>query len=91
MNLAPDYEELDNALRSAGLELTAAEMHGIVTAAASFAQSPSLAGLLFDRRRVPDTAAADQLVALGEALQDDVRRRLEDTDFAFEPMLDRGA
>src|SRR5438477_4181549 len=87
MNFAPDYEELEHALHAARVELSAAEMHGMVTAAASFPEPPLLSRLFFDQRGAPSTAQADQLLALGETLQEDVRRRLEETEFEFEPML----
>lgn len=87
MSLAPDYEEVDDALRAAGMDVSAAEMHGMVSAAASFAQPPSLTEMLFAERGSPGTPEADQVLALAENLQEDVRTRLEDTEFEFEPLL----
>jgi uncharacterized protein len=87
MNLAPDYEEIERALRAAGLDISAAEMHGTVTAAASFAQPPALAEMLFAEHGTPGTPEADRVLALGENLEQEVRTRFEDTEFEFEPML----
>ncbi len=84
---APDYEELDSALSAAAVELSAAEAHGLITGAASFPQPPRLAELLFGQGATGATLEAEQLIELGQALQDEMRRRLEQTDFEFEPML----
>jgi uncharacterized protein YgfB (UPF0149 family) len=84
---APDYEELDSALSAAAVELSTAEAHGLITGAASSPQPPRLAELLFGQGESAATPEAEQLIALGQALQDDVQRRLEESDFEFEPML----
>lgn len=83
----PDYDELDEALRAAAVELSAAEIHGMITAAASVPQPPALAQLLFGSATVPADADSQRLTALAATLLTDVRRRLAETDFEFEPLL----
>lgn len=91
MTPIPDYDDLATALSALELELTPSEAHGLITAAASFPQPPHLAHLLFGVGNTPGTPVADRLLALAQALSDDIRRRLEQTDFEFEPMLGDGA
>ncbi|MFL6621409.1 MAG: UPF0149 family protein [Sulfurifustis sp.] len=83
----PDYDELDHALRAAAVDLSAAEAHGMIAAAASVPQPPALARLLFGGAAAPADADSQELMALATALFDDVRRRLAETDFEFEPLL----
>lgn len=91
MTPVPDYDDLAAALSALELDLTPSEAHGLITAAASFQQAPHLAYLLFGIGNTPRTPAADHLLALAQTLSEDVRRRLEQTDFEFEPMLGDGA
>lgn len=65
-------------------------MYGLITGAASFPQPPHLAYLLFGRGNAPRTPAADHPLEMAQALAEDVRRRLEETDFESEPMLGAG-
>ncbi len=89
MKPTPDHEELAAALSAADLELSPAEVHGLITGAASFAQPPPVAYLLFGRD-APRTPAADRVLEMTQALAEDVHRRLEETDFEFEPLLGTG-
>lgn len=90
MTPIPDYDDLAAALSALELELTPSEAHGLITAAASLQQPPHLARLLFGVGNTPRTPAAKRLLALAQTLSEDVRHRLERTDFEFEPMLGNG-
>lgn len=87
MTPVPDYDDLATALGAADVEMSPAEAHGLITGAACFPRPPHLAHLLFGLGNTPRTPAADHLLELAQVLALDVRRRLEETDFEFEPML----
>lgn len=59
----------------------------MITAAASTPKRPALAHLLFGSPTAPADIDSQELMALATALFDDVRRRLAETEFEFEPLL----
>lgn len=87
MTLTPDYDELASALQTAGVEMSAAEAHGLITGSACFPDPPTLARVLLGSVPNPLPPPVEELLTLAQDLQDDVRRRLEETDFEFEPLL----
>lgn len=87
MTPVPDYDDLANALSAADVQLSPAEAHGLITGAACFPRPSHLAQLLFGQDTTPRTPAADRLFEVAQVLAQDVRRRLEEADFEFEPML----
>jgi uncharacterized protein len=87
MTAVPDYDDVATALAAADVELSPAETHGLITGVVSFQQPPHLAHALFGLGNTPRTPAADHLLEVAQVLAQDIRRRLEETDFEFEPML----
>lgn len=84
---APNYDELAELLSAAQMELSAAEAHGLITGATSFPDPPSITHVLFGEEGTAGTPAEERLIELARSIEEDVRRRLEDTDFEFEPLL----
>lgn len=84
---SPDYEELTAALEAAEIELSAAEVHGIITGTVSVPDARAPGSLFFGRKQVKPTAAVEQFLRLVAALQEDVRARLQGTEFEFQPLL----
>lgn len=87
----PDYEELAQALRAAHIELSPAEVHGIITATVSVPQAQAPGSLLFGRDPVTATPEVEAFLRLVAALQEDIQSRLQDADFAFQPLLPESA
>lgn len=88
--LPPDYEELAGALHAAQVELSPAEVHGMITGTVSVPQARAPGSLFFGRKPVAATPEVEAFLRLVAALQEDVRARLEGSDFEFQPLL-RGA
>lgn len=85
--IGPDYEQLTDALSLAGLNMSAAEAHGLLTGAIVSPARPGPVRLFFGTAGAPATPEAGRLLA---ALDDAVREteyRLRGTEFGFEPML----
>lgn len=83
----PDYEELAQALRAAHIELSPAEVHGMITATVSVPQAQAPGSLLFGGERVTATPEVETFLRLVAALQEDVRSRLQGGDFEFQLLL----
>src|SRR5690606_16299902 len=83
----PDYEELTAALRAAGVALSAAEVHGVLTAAVSVPQARAPGRILFGDKPPAPGPELEFLLRQIAALQEDIRLRLEGTDFEFRPLL----
>ncbi|HEX7045437.1 MAG TPA: YecA family protein [Burkholderiales bacterium] len=87
----PDYDELAAALRAASVPLSAAEVHGVLTGAASVPEGRAPGTLLFGDTPPPPTAETERLLRVIAALQEDIRARLEGPEFEFQPMLPNAA
>ena len=83
----PDYDELAQALRAARIELSPAEVHGIVTATVSVPQARAPGSLFFGRAPVTATPEIETFLRLVAALQEDIDMRLQGSDFEFQPLL----
>lgn len=83
----PDYDELALALRAAEIELSAAEVHGIITGTVSVPQARAPGSLLFGRTPLAPTPAVERLLQYVAALQEDIRSRLQGSEFGFQPLL----
>lgn len=83
----PDYDELARALREANIGLSPAEVHGMITGAASVPQARLPGSLLLGRHAVTATPEVEVLLRLVAALQEDVLSRLQGEDFEFQPLL----
>lgn len=84
---SPDYEELEQALRAAEIELSPAEVHGMVTATVSVPDARAPGSLFFGSRKVTPTPEVQDVLRLIAAMQEDVRTRLRGSDFEFRPLL----
>lgn len=82
----PDYRELMDALDTAGVPMSAAEAHGILTGVCCSPKDTPLAGLYFEHGVVPG-ADGEHLLAVLSALQADTQRRLAGQELDFEPLL----
>lgn len=83
----PDHEELATALRAAAVELSAAEVHGMIAGTVSVPDARAPGSLLFGNKRVTPTPAIERLLRYVAALQEDIRSRLEGSEFEFQPLL----
>lgn len=83
----PDYDELAAALRAAGVALSAAEVHGVLTAAVSVPGARAPGRILFGDKPPPASAELERLLRHIAALQEDIRARLEGADFEFRLLL----
>ncbi|HEY8554389.1 MAG TPA: YecA family protein [Burkholderiales bacterium] len=86
----PDYDDLAAALRAASVPLSAAEVHGVLTGAASVPEGRAPGAVIFGDTPPPPTAETERLLRVIAALQEDIRARLEGPDFQFQPMLPSG-
>jgi uncharacterized protein len=90
-HMVPDYDELTNILEAAGINMSAAEAHGILTGACCVPTPASPERLFFGRGATPiEPEVRDLLVTLAD-LQSAVQQRLAGVDFDFEPLLDSSA
>lgn len=87
---SPDYAELAQALNAADIELSAAEVHGMITGTVSVPQARAPGALFFGRRPVTPTPEIENFLRLVAALQEDIRSRLAGVDFEFAPPLPGG-
>lgn len=83
----PDYEELAYALNAAEIELSPAEVHGMITGAVSVPRARVPGALFFGDKPVTPTPEVEAFLRLVAALQEDVHARLEGSDFEFQPLL----
>lgn len=84
---SPDYEELEQALRAAEIDLSPAEVHGMVTATVSVPDARAPGSLFFGGRKIAPTPEVQDFLRLIAALQEDVRTRMLSLDFEFRPLL----
>jgi len=83
----PDYDELAQALRAADIELSPAEVHGMITGTVSVPQARAPGSLFFGSDAITATPEVELFLRLLAALQEDVRMRLQGSDFEFQPLL----
>ena len=84
---SPDYDELAAALQAADIDLSPAEVHGILTGAASVPDGRAPGALFFGRKQVKPTPAVENFLRLVVAFQEDIRARLQGTEFEFQLLL----
>lgn len=82
----PDYAQLADALDDAGVSTSAAEAHGVITAALCAPKTPDWQGLVLGRARA---AAADLSPRLA-ALYEQTGQQLTGIEFLFAPLLPAG-
>lgn len=83
----PDYEELAHALGAAQIALGPAEVHGMITGAVSVPQARMPGALFFGDKPITATPETEAFLRLVAALQEDIRSRLEASEFEFQPLL----
>lgn len=83
----PDYEELAQVLHAARIELNAAEVHGMITGAISVPNAQMPGSLFFGHGSVTPTPEVQTFLRFVAALQEDIRARLEGSEFEFQPLL----
>lgn len=83
----PDYDELTQALRDADIDLSAAEVHGMIAGAVSVPQARVPGSLFFGRNAVTATPEIESFLRLVAASQEDILARLQGADFEFQPLL----
>lgn len=83
----PDYDELAAAAAAARVELSAAEVHGIIAGTVSVPAARAPGALFFGRKPVAPTPEVERFLRLVAALQEDVQLRLDEADFEFQPLL----
>jgi uncharacterized protein len=83
----PDYDELAAVLEAARVELSAAEVHGIIAGTVSVPAARAPGALFFGRKPVTPTPEVEQFLRFIAALQEDVHLRLDEADFEFQPLL----
>lgn len=87
LSVPPDYDELARALRDAGIDLSPAEVHGIITATVSVPQARAPGSLLFGGTPVTATPEVEAFLRLVAVLQEDTGARLAGSEFEFQPLL----
>lgn len=89
MTTPPDYDTLADALATAGVPLSVAEVHGMTTGLLCTPPPHVIAAprLVLHQSERPDGAGAEQAAGVLAALQADTETQLHDPEFSFQPLL----
>lgn len=85
--IGPDYQQLTDALASAGVNMSAAEAHGVLTGAIVSPAPPAPGRLFFGAGGAPSTPGVQRLLDELSDAAGETEHRLRGIEFGFEPML----